>query len=49
MVWKLVSLLCYRFLLDFFDLTVDNVQYHFYHFEITYQYKHRINLFSHNL
>ena len=43
-------LLCYILvLLAFLDLTVHNVKQHSYHFELTDQYKHCINLFSHNL
>ena len=43
-------LLCYLLvLLAFLDLTVHNVKQHSYHFELTDQYKHCINLFSHNL
>ena len=34
---KLVRLLCYMFLSAFLDLTVHNVQYHSYHFELTDQ------------
>ena len=46
---KPVKLFSYMFLLAFLDLTVQNVQWHSYHFEPTEQQKHRINLFSHNL
>ena len=46
---KPVKLFCYMFLLAFMDLTVYKVQQHSYHFELTDQQKHRINLFSHNL
>ena len=37
------------FLLAFLDLTMHNIQEHSYHFELTDQLKHCINLFSHNL
>ena len=50
MVMKPDRLLCYILvLLAFLDLTVHNVKQHSYHFELTDQYKHCINLFSHNL
>ena len=39
----------YMFFFAVLDLTVHKVQLHFYHFELTDQKKHRINLFSHNL
>ena len=42
-------LICYMFLLAFLDLTVHNVKQHSYYFELTDQYKHCINLFSHSL
>ena len=46
---KPVRLHCYTFLLAFSDLTVHVVQLHSYHFELTDQQKHRINLSSPNL
>ena len=39
----------YMFFFAVLDLTVHKVQLHFYHFELTDQKKHRINLFRHNL
>ena len=40
--------LCYMFLFALLDLTVHNLQQYSYHFDLTDQHKHGINLFSHN-
>ena len=46
---KPVRLLCDMFSLVFLDLTLHKVHWHSYHFKITEESKHRINLFSYNL
>ena len=48
-LWNPLHSLCYTFLLTVLDLTVHNVQRHWDHSGLTYQWKLRINLFSHNL
>ena len=47
-LWNPLHSLCYTFLLTVLHLTVHNVQRHWDHSGLTYQWKLRINLFSHN-